>query len=104
MAPRSVRFVQDRLFDLRDDLRAWCVQNGHPLDSEQYKACRDFLNASLRYLERFNTLDMMAYMATMPEESPILDELSSDFETAMTGENPSLNAKISTMQKESFTL
>lgn len=55
--------TRDRLFDMRDDLRAWFIANGYKLDHPMYRELRDLINAHLRFTEDIRFVGMVVFSA-----------------------------------------
>lgn len=45
-------YTRDKLFDLRDELRQWFIDNGYNLDHQAYNELRSIINSHLRHTER----------------------------------------------------
>jgi len=58
--------TRDRLFDLRNELRTWFLENGYQLNHPLYKELRDLLNSHLRFTEDIRFVGMLWFVRTTP--------------------------------------
>lgn len=81
--------TRDKLFDLRDEVRATFVKNGWDLGSPVYKSLRDLLNGHLRFTEEFS-IWRVAYLEVSVKRSP---ELQSELHERVSRVFAGLNAE-----------
>jgi len=63
--PSLLDQTRDKLFDLRDEVRAHFVANGYSLDDRPYRAIRDLLNGHLLHTNRLSFSHFVAIAAWM---------------------------------------
>lgn len=71
---------RDRLFDLRDELRAKFVENGWDLDSAIYKRLRNLMNGYLRFTEEFSIVPFVVLEARVQANSELCADLKATFD------------------------
>ena len=87
-------FFRDNLFDLRDDLRKWCLKNNVSLDSSQYHATRDIINSYLFYIDTFSFLEDSIITNFLEGRSEIREVIFSEIRNQLKSDNPQLNKYI----------
>ena len=79
-------YTRDNLFDLRDELRLWFIENKYGLDHPIYKELRFIINNHLRHTERATMMSYLAFnMITKKHpdyNEKILSSSNSIFETS----------------------
>jgi hypothetical protein len=71
--PTILDHTRDRLFDLRDELRATFAKNEWQMDSATYKSLRDLVNGYLRFTEEVSVF-RIAYLKTAIKKNPVLEK------------------------------
>lgn len=66
---------RDKLFDLRDEVRATFIRNGWDLGSPQYKNLRDLINGHLRFTEEFSLWKLAFFEASIKQNKTLQNEL-----------------------------
>jgi hypothetical protein len=81
---------RDRLFDLRDHLRAKFVQEGWSMNDPIYRRLRDLINGYLRFTESYSFHEFLVLERGVrhnPElQSHLKARMTADFETTTTGQ------------------
>ena len=54
-------YTRDKLFDLRDELRTWFIENNYGLNHPVYKELRFIINNHLRHTERATMISFLAF-------------------------------------------
>ena len=77
--------TRDRLFDLRDEARAWFLKNGYSLSHPVHIALREMLNCHLRHTERVSLTSYAAYALSKQsfrqQEAYLEKQIEADFAT-----------------------
>lgn len=73
--PAILGFFRDKLFDVRNELRAWVIHEGISLENPQYMACRMHINSCIRYLELYKFSEYFVHCKTC-QDFPDVFELN----------------------------
>jgi len=79
---------RDKLFDLRDELRATFVRNEWDLNSPLYKKMRDLLNGHLRFTEEFSIWKILYLDVSMKEKKHLQTELHDRVQNVFISNDP----------------
>jgi hypothetical protein len=78
---------RDRLFDLRDQLRAEYIAHGWDLGSPMYKKLRDLVNSYLRFTDSFSLVEFMLVETKVKRQRELKDALKAKFEKEFRGQS-----------------
>jgi hypothetical protein len=73
LKPSILDHFRDQLFDLRDDVRQWYIDNNIPLSDSTYINLRDLLNSHLRFTETKSLVKVAMFFSKL-KRNPKLDE------------------------------
>lgn len=75
--------ARDNLFDMRESLRVWFIQNGYGLDHAMYANLRELLNAHLRFTEEVRFIGMLWFASRTPASiaEAVRAELNTRYQT-----------------------
>lgn len=96
--PVILGYYRDKLFDLRDDLRDWASERGQLGDSA-YLASRNYINASLRYLEDHSFIGIMSIIYAIDQHPGCAELLKVNISERLHTEDKKLASKIQDVRK-----
>ena len=85
---------RDKLFDLRDDIRSFYIQNNIPLSDKTYKSLRDSLNSHLRFTEQKSLLKVAVFLAETDKYPELCKWLDYRLEESFSTDNEKLKEYI----------
>jgi hypothetical protein len=91
--------ARDRLFDTRDGLRAWFLENGYGIEHPLYRELRGLLNSYLRSTERLRFVGLLYFSAKIPKE--MMEEISRETDARYMTMDPKLAEYISEVRGHS---
>lgn len=78
--PTALDCARDRLFDLRESVRAEFVEREWGLDHPMYKTLRDLINGHLRYTERVHFFGLVAFHVKLASHPDLRASLKASVE------------------------
>lgn len=102
---RTIRgYYRDKLFDLRDDLRVWTIGHGYSLENKQYLANRNYLNYTLKYLEEYTTIGMLAVTSVSSRHGGAVKQIQQAVDRSINSDDTRFNKKIKNLRDETFRI
>lgn len=95
---------RDKLFDLRDELRATFVKNEWDLGSPIYKKLRDLLNGHLRFTEEFSIWEFVCFEALFGRDKKLRDESRTKIQKTFVSADPRQQEFITSIRRRAVVV
>ncbi|ENO85548.1 MAG: hypothetical protein E6Q99_07555 [Elusimicrobia bacterium] len=104
LRPSMLDASRDRLFDLRESMRAHFIQSGHGLNAPAYHALRGLLNSHLRYTEEITFFGVLHQMVWLQGHQDTHRNLRADVDRQFAVSDPGLAAYIREVRAKSAVI
>lgn len=90
----SLDECRDKLFDIRDDARAYFLRRGIPLDDPVYQGLRKLINAQIHYTKRLTFPTFVAMTLAMKDSRELMAEVRREINQSLVTKDEELAAYI----------
>lgn len=102
LRPTVLDHSRDRLFDLRDDLRASFVSKGWDLGSPEYRRLRDLINGYLRFTEEMSLARSSWMVSEIKKNDELKKYMNQKVRAAFASNDPEVQQYIQEFRKRAL--
>lgn len=94
--------TRDNLFDLRNELRTWFINNGYGLEHTAYHELRNILNSHLRNTENATLISYISFIYVYTKHPEYRQEIDSNADNIFNTEDKKINFFIKSIRDKAF--